>query len=144
MINQRLTSPRPPNPLLQAPVARSCALGCTLDMSHSLCLWVVPREEGMMAEASKAVGAGCWLRCLGLCGLQVLMDQLEIHNAWDHRLFLEPNIPVAPWRLLRLLLRLGLCLWTEAGMVKERPVVFPLAHQASRTQVPIMKPSPKG
>ena len=58
------------------------------------------------------------------------MDQLEIHNAWDHSLFLEPNIPVAPWKVLRLRLWLGLCLWTEAGIGKERPVVFPLAHQA--------------
>lgn len=72
-------------------------------------LGVVPGEEGMVAEASKAIGT--W--CLGLIGLQLLLDHLKIHNAWDHRLFLEPNIPVALWKVLWLLLSLWTCLWTE-------------------------------
>lgn len=80
------------DPLLQGPRARSCPLGPTLDVRHTLWLGVVSREEGMVAEASKAIGAGR----LGLGDLQLLLDQLKIHDAWDHRLFLEPSIPVAP------------------------------------------------
>lgn len=102
-----------PTPL-QAPVGRSFVLGLTLDVRHSLWLGVVPGEEGVVAEASKAVGT--W--CLGLRSLHFLLDQLEIHNAWNHRLFLEPGIPVAPWKVLWFLLGLRFCLWTKGGWLK--------------------------
>lgn len=69
----------------------------------------------MVAEASEAIGT--W--CLGLRGgLQLLLDQLEIHNAWDHGLFLESHIPMALRKVLWFLLGLGLCLWTEGGWLK--------------------------
>lgn len=77
-------------------------------------LGVVPGEEGMVTEASKTVGT--W--CLGFKGLQLLLNQIEIHNAWDHRPFLEPSIPEAPRKVRWLLLRLWLCLWTERGWLK--------------------------
>lgn len=83
-------------------------------MCHTLWLGVVPGEEGVVAKASEAIST--W--CLGLRGLQLLLDQLEIHNAWDHRLFLESHIPVALRKVLWFLLGLGLCLWTEGGWLK--------------------------
>ena len=58
-------------------------------------LWVgvVPGEEGVVAEAAKAVGP--W--ALGLGGPQRRLDQLEIHDPWDHQFFPWSAVPVAPW-----------------------------------------------
>lgn len=67
--------------------------GPTLDVGHALWLRVVSGEEGVVAEAAKAVGP----RGLGLGGPQCCFDQLEIHDPWDHQFFLCPAVPVAPW-----------------------------------------------
>lgn len=65
----------------------------TLDVGHTLGVGVVPREEGVMTEAAKAVGA----RGLGLGGLQFLSDHLEIHDPWDLQFFLWSIVLVVSW-----------------------------------------------
>lgn len=72
-------------------------------------LGVVPGEEGVVAEATEAVGTGG----LGLGRPHCLSDQLEIHNPWDHQFFLWPAVPVAPWLALRLLFQFRLSLWAK-------------------------------
>lgn len=81
----------------------------TLDVGHMLGLGVVPGEEGVVAEATKAVGTGS----LGLGCPHCLSDQLEIHDPWDHRFFLWPAVPVAPWPATGLLFLFWLSLWTK-------------------------------
>lgn len=65
----------------------------TLEVGHVLGVGVVPGEEGVMAEAAKAVGARVW----GLGGPQCLSDHLQIHDPWDHQFFLWPVVLVASW-----------------------------------------------
>lgn len=96
---------RPPNPHRQALAYPSP----TLDVGHVLGLGVVPGEEGVVAEATEAVGTGG----VGLGCPHCLSDQLEIHNPWDHQFFLWPAVPMAPWLAPRLLFQFQLTFWTK-------------------------------
>lgn len=76
---------------------------------------MVPGEEGVVAEAAKAIGGGG----LGLWGPQCLSVQLKIHDPWDHQFFLRPVVPLAPWPVPWLLLRSQLSSWTEGEGQRE-------------------------